>query len=99
MSDKGGDAMTDLGETVVRFSEQVSGIERRLDNLEKLTESVNKMALSLERLTTQQNTTEERIARMADDVDEMKSKPAKRWDAVVAALIAGVVGAFLGHFL
>lgn len=91
--------MDGLNETVVRISEQVSGIERRLDNLEKLTESVNKMALSLERLTTQQSATEEKITKVSDDVEEMKAKPAKRWDAVVASLIAGIVGAFIGFFI
>ena len=89
----------ELNETVARISEQVSGIERRLDNLEKLTESVQQMALSLERLTTQQSATEEKITKMSNDVDEIKDKPAKRWDAVVAALIAGIVGAFVGHLI
>ena len=89
----------ELNETVVRISEQVSGIERRLDNLEKLTQSVQQMAVSLERLTTQQSATEDKITKMSKDVDEMKEKPAKRWDAVVAALIAGVIGAFVGHFI
>ena len=30
---------------------------------------------------------------------EIKGKSGKRWDAVVAALIAGAVGAMIGHFL
>ena len=91
--------MEGLNETVAKISEQVSGIERRLDSLEKLTESVQKMAISLERLTVQQSATEEKIGKMSKDVDEMKTKPAKRWDAVVSALIAGIVGAFIGFFV
>ena len=89
----------ELNESVARIAEKVSSIEHRLDNLEKLTESIQQMALSLERLTTQQSATEDKIDKVSKDVDEMKDQPKKRWDAVVAALIAGCVGAFIGKFI
>ena len=42
--------------------------------------------------------TKEKVSEVKNDVDEIKSKPAKRWDAVIAAVISGIVMFLLGHF-
>ena len=80
-------------EILTRHTEQVKTLFERLGNLEKLTESVNKMAISLERVTNKLTATEERVNHIADDVDEIKDKPAKRWDLIVTTVISGLVGA------
>lgn len=80
-------------EILTRHTEQIKTLFERLGNLEKLTESVNKMAISLERVTGKLTATEDRVNQIADDVDEIKDKPGKRWDLVIAALISGLVGA------
>ena len=85
--------MQEIGQALVRQEEQIKGLARRMDNLEKLTESVNKLAISVERLTSQQETTETKITTLTGDVNEMKGKPAKRWDTVVAAIISALIGA------
>ena len=83
----------EIGSALARQEEQIKGLARRMDNLEKLTESVNSLALSVERLTNQQATTETRISTLTTDVDGLKEKPAKRWETVVAAIISALIGA------
>lgn len=78
---------------LARQEEQIRGLARRMDNLEKLTESVNKLALSVERLTSQQGRTESEVEALTTEVNEIKDKPAKRWDMIVAAVISALVGA------
>ena len=78
---------------LARQEEQIKGLARRMDNLEKLTESVNKLAISVERLTSQQATTETQITALTGDVNELKDKPVKRWDTVIAAIISALIGA------
>lgn len=85
----------EIGAALARQEEQIKGLARRMDNLEKLTESVNKLAISVERLTSQQATTEGEIETLTEDVSELKAKPGKRWDMVVTALISAVVGAII----
>ena len=85
--------MQDIGASIARQEEQIKGLARRMDNLEKLTESVSSLALSVERLTTQQKTTETKITTLTDDVNEIKDRPAKNWQTVVAAVISALVGA------
>ena len=84
---------TKMVEILTRQTEQIKTLFNRMDNLEKLTDSVQKMAISLERLTAQQTATEQRVETLSDDVEEIKGKPAKRWDTVVAAIISALVGA------
>ena len=85
--------MNELGAAIARQEEQIKGLARRMDNLEKLTESVNKLAISVERLTSQQATTETQISALTSDVNEIRDRPAKNWQAVVAAVISALVGA------
>ena len=85
--------MNDIGAAIVRQEEQIKGLCRRMDNLEKLTESVNALAISVERLTSQQATTEHQVETLTSEVTEIKEKPAKRWDTVIAAIISALVGA------
>ena len=83
----------EIGAALARQEEQIKGLARRMDNLEKLTESVNSLALSVERLTNQQATTETQITTLTGDMNELKEKPAKRWDMVIAAIISALIGA------
>lgn len=83
-------------EALARDSERLKSLDARMTNLEKLTESVNKMAISLERLTSQQATTERRLETLADDVEVIKEKPAKKWETAVAAIISALIGAGIG---
>ena len=83
----------EIGAALARQEEQIKGLARRMDNLEKLTESVNKLAISVERLTAQQAATDTQIETLTGDVNELKDKPAKRWDLVVTALITAIISA------
>lgn len=85
--------MQDIGAAIARQEEQIKGLARRMDNLEKLTESVNKLAISVERLTAQQATAEAQIETLTGDVNEIKEQPAKRWELIVGAVISALVGA------
>jgi len=85
--------MQEIGQAMVRQEERLTALANRMDKLEKLTESVNKLAISIERLTNQQATTEGQISALTGDVSELKAKPGKRWDLVVTALITAIISA------
>lgn len=85
--------METIGASIARQEEQIKGLARRMDNLESLTASVNALAISVERLTNQQAATENQITTLTGDVTELKEKPAKRWDMVIASVISALIGA------
>lgn len=39
------------------------------------------------------------LCKLEAAIEELKSKPAKRWDSVIAAAITGVVGFLIAHAL
>ena len=84
---------TELIQAVARQQEQIKTLFERMGNLEKLTDSVNKLAISLEQLTGKESATEKQVEGLAEDMKELKDKPAKRWDTVIAAVISALVGA------
>ena len=91
--------MEETSAAIARMEEQIKNLDRRMGNLEKLTESVQSLALSVQQLATQQSSTENDVEALTAEVAEIREKPAKRWDAIIAALIAGLVGAGIGHFI
>jgi hypothetical protein len=67
-----------------------------------LVESVNKLAISIERLTNAQQNTSTQVERLRSDVDEIQKNPGKKWEnlksIVIAAIVTGAIGYALGFF-
>lgn len=85
--------MQEVVAAIARQDEQIKSLADRMGNLEKLTDSVNKLAISLERLTAKEAAVETRVGEIAQDVDDLKEKPVKRWETVIATVISALVGA------
>lgn len=85
-------------ENQVRMEEQIKTLFKQQAEIKELTETVQKLAIALEKQGVALQSTEKKVDGVKVDVDEIKSKPAKRWDAIIAALIAGVVGFVLAKF-
>ena len=80
-------------EALARAEVRMDAIEQRMGKLEKLTESVNSLALSLERLTAKQTAVETRLVSLTDDVNALKARPVKAWETLITAVISALVGA------
>lgn len=85
-------------EAQAHMEEQIKTLFKQQDEIKELTVSVQKIALALERQGVALQSTEKKVDGVKQDVDEIKSKPAKRWDAIIAAVISGIVMFLLGHF-
>lgn len=79
--------------------EQHRTIFRRLDKQDEMIESVHSLARSVDRLTQQQSDMRQQMADMSTDLDEIKSKPAKRWEAITMQIVEIVVAALVGFIL
>ena len=81
-----------------RIEEQIRSIFKRLDAQDKMLESIHKLATSVELLASAQKATEKKVDGLTREVEEIKYKPAKRWDLVITALITGVMAFLLAEF-
>lgn len=84
-------------EKLARMDEQIKTLFKQQAEIKELTETVQKLAIALEKQGVALQSTEKKVDAVKGDVDDIKSKPAKRWDAIIAALITGVVCYVLGR--
>lgn len=80
-------------------AEQHKTIFQRLDKQDKMIESVQSLARSVDRLTSQQAETKSKVSSLCDTVEEIKSRPAKRWQGLVEKVIYTVAGAVIMFIL
>lgn len=71
---------------------RIDGALKRIDEQKQLADSIHMLALSVRDLTNAQKNTSDAIKTLRDDVDELKGKPAKRWESVVGAILAAISG-------
>ena len=67
-------------------------MEERQDNLEELTKAFSVMQNEQEHIKTD-------VGEIKDDVKQLVSKPARRWDGIVDKGLAVIVGAVIGLLL
>ena len=72
---------------------------KRLDKLEESTEAINKLAVSMERMSQKQDTMNASVSKLTSDVEALKAEPGKRWKFVVEKAIYFVVAAVVGFML
>lgn len=65
----------------------------RIDQLEKNTDALNKLATAVEVMATKQDAMAETLERLDGKVEAIEQKPAKRWDGMVEKFFYGIVGA------
>lgn len=71
----------------------------RLDDVEKKQNDLSELVGTVKVLATKEENIENDIKEMKDDVKEIKSQPAKRWESLVTQLITLVVAAVVGFVL
>lgn len=77
--------------------EQHRTIFQRLDKQDRMIETVQNLANSVERLTLRQEETQKKLDSMGKDVAEIKAKPGKRWEGLVQNLIYAFGGALVAY--
>jgi uncharacterized protein (DUF3084 family) len=75
--------------------EQIKTIFNALQDQKQLTESVHTLAITVRDLANEQKNLSGTVSCVKKDVDELKEKPAKRWENLVSIVISIVVTALL----
>ena len=82
------------------FARRIDAEEKRqnerLAALEKSVQEIGKLSLNVERLATNIENMTAEIKEQGERLKDIESKPAKRWDAIIAAVITGAVGILIG---
>lgn len=72
-----------------RQNHRLEKLENAMDNLTDLTVNVGKLATSMDNMSKE-------LTKQGERLEKIEDRPVKRWDSIVAALIAGAVGLLFG---
>lgn len=86
-------------ENQVRMDEQIKTLFKQMADIKTLTETVQKLAIALEKQGMALQSTDKKVTEVKADVDEIKAKPAKRWDSAVWLAISVVLTALITYAL
>lgn len=70
--------------------------EGRIKKLEEKNEALSSLATSVAVLAEQMKTMNVNVNSLTSKVEEIEAKPAKRWEAVVAAVISALAAGVIG---
>lgn len=70
--------------------------EGRIKKLEEKNEAISSLATSVAVLAEQMKTMNVNVNSLTSKVEEIEAKPAKRWEAVVAAVISALAAGVIG---
>lgn len=74
---------------LTKHHEEIGSLKHRVDELEEKNSVIQDIALSVRELAVNMKSVKE-------DVQDLKSRPAKRWDTIITAIITAVVGGVIG---
>lgn len=75
----------EIVERITAVEQSVKSLHKRQDHSDQLVESVAKMASKMEHMSKE-------LDDVSEKVNDLESKPAKRWESVIAAIIGAVSG-------
>lgn len=91
--------LADIKAKQAAAEEQHKTIFRRLDQQDKLIDTVNRLASAQDKLASMQATMSGRIDGLCRDMDAIKTKPAKRWELIVTEGLKLMVGLAVGYLI
>lgn len=89
----------ELDERAARHTEQLKTVFGQLGEIKSLVESVYKLATSVELLTQGQTNLGVKVDGLSRDVDEIKNRPAKKWDNASSVIITAIITAVITFVL
>lgn len=102
IGEKGRVAMNDaeLAEKLQDHKGRIGSLEHRMDNVEKLTESVNTLAITTSKLVVEVKHNNENVQRISNKMDKQTEMPGKRLSqiktAIITALATAIIAAIVG---
>ena len=75
---------------------QIKTLFQRVDNLDKLVETVHSLAKSTEVLAQNQGSIQKDVQGLKQDMADIKTRPIKRWQMVLEKVVFTAIGILVG---
>lgn len=87
--------MPDTGTAVAiaEIRKEIGSLKHRMDDVERIVDAVHSLAIEMAKQTEEIRHMSESIKSLNQDVEDLKAKPADRWDKLIDTLIGAIAGA------
>ncbi len=89
----------DMQVNIASLNCELKANAKQIEEQKELTETVQRLALSMERLIAQMEQTTAQVGNLRQDIELIKERPGKRWESIVAAFITSLIAFLIGRFL
>lgn len=87
----------DIWDRLTKGEASIKSAHHRIDNLEKLADSVNNLALSASQIATETKALREDYSKADERIGELEKKPVKRYETVITAVLTAICGGIIGY--
>lgn len=84
---------------LTEVEERAKSNQHRLDEMEKRQDNLDELVGTVKVLAVREETVENTVKEIKDDVKSIKEKPAKRWESIVTQVVSIIVAAIVGFIL
>lgn len=84
---------------IAGLQSDVKTIFKRMDEQLSITKAVYELTAEIRVMNNRLKTIENGQEQLKQDVEEMKAKPGKRWEVLIASAITAIVGLVIGLFV
>lgn len=81
------------------FEGRLTKVETKVEELEKRQDNLDDLVITVKTLATREENVEADVKEIKTDVKDIISKPAKRWDTIIASIITAIVAGIIGYLL
>ena len=91
--------MKDIWERLTAGESSIKSAHHRIDNLEKIADSVNSLAISTNNIATETKALREDYEKADARIEKLEEKPIKRYETVITAILTAVCGGVVGYLI
>ena len=88
-----------MHEVVVEANDRSKSNTHRIDRMEKRQDNLDKLVTSVAVMAEKQEAMGETVEEIKTNVQDLKAKPAKRWESIVDKALMALVGALVAYAL
>ena len=89
----------EIWERLTAGEQSIKSAHHRIDNLEKLADSVHNLALATSKVADETKALREDYEEADERIESLESKPQKRYEAFITAAISALGGGIAGYLL
>ena len=89
----------EIWERLTAGEQSIKSAHHRIDNLEKLADSVHNLALATSKVADETKALREDYEEADERIESLESKPKKRYETIVTAIITALCGGVVGYLL